>query len=95
MQSSSHHAQCGILTEVKTLVEPPTDWPAEVFELNKALRRYKKYRTSQLEEVAKNTYFQRVRQDKRAHWDNFLQNAIKEDIFKAYRYKNLPKHLHP
>ena len=57
--------------------------------LNSALRRYKKHRTSQLEEeykAAKNTYFQRVRQDKRAHWDNFLQNAVKEDIFKAYSY---------
>ena len=57
--------------------------------LNKALRQYKKYKTGQLEEeykAAKNTYFQSVRQAKRAHWDNFLQNAMKDDIFKAYTY---------
>ena len=63
--------------------------------LNSALRRYKKYRTSQLEEeykAAKNTYFQSVRQAKRDHWDDFLQNAIKEDIFKAYSYTKRSAH---
>ena len=63
--------------------------------LNSSLRRYKKYRTSRLEKeykVAKNAYFQSVRQAKRAHWDNFLQNAIKEDIFKAYNYTKKAAH---
>ena len=57
--------------------------------LNSALRRYKKYKSSQLEEEykeAKNTYFQSVRQAKRTHWDNFLQDAIQNDVFKAYNY---------
>ena len=68
-------------------------WTTELTKLRKALNRvyrlYKKHRSSYLEEEykkAKNTYFNSIREAKRTCWNNFLQNAIKEDIFKAYKY---------
>ena len=68
-------------------------WTPELNMLRKtmtsALRHYKKHRSCQSEEkykAVKNKYFHSVRLAKRNHWDNFLQNAVKEDIFKAYKY---------
>ncbi|OXV05133.1 hypothetical protein Egran_07099 [Elaphomyces granulatus] len=57
--------------------------------LNRALRSYKRYLTSELEEdwkTVRNSYFISIRQAKQTYWENFLQDAIKEDIFKAYSY---------
>ena len=68
-------------------------WTPELTKMRKgltgALRHYKKHRSSQAEEeykTVKNAYFRSVRQAKRNHWDSFLQNAVKEDVFKAYKY---------
>ena len=36
--------------------------------------------------VARNIYFNSIRQAKQDCWENFLQNTIKGDIFKAYNY---------
>ena len=68
-------------------------WTPELNKLRKTLtstlRHYKKHRSEQSEDeykTVKNTYFHSVRKAKREYWDNFLQNAVKGDIFKAYKF---------